>query len=254
MPKLDCGEARTLLDAFDDNELDGVTSLAVQEHLEGCTECRAQRPWQAETRAALRRLRARTPGAPARLRSAWPRRPATGRLRRLRRGVAAALVFVAGVTAWQVWPAGAAEPMAFAQNHAASQERPDAVKFATADAAMAEAWLLGQLPYAFQVPRRAPEGFELAGARLCSVGSHRVAYLRYRRSGADGTLSLFIGPPGACGRDGLEALPGAGPALRRGQCGGTAVAAWEAAGATYVLAGAIAGPALAAYAQQEVAR
>jgi predicted anti-sigma-YlaC factor YlaD len=38
MLKLSCQEAQSLLDAFHDNELDGVNSLAVQEHLDECPD------------------------------------------------------------------------------------------------------------------------------------------------------------------------------------------------------------------------
>jgi predicted anti-sigma-YlaC factor YlaD len=56
MPKLNCQEAQNLLEAFHDNELDGVSSLAVQEHLDECPYCRRQWRWLCEVEASLQRL------------------------------------------------------------------------------------------------------------------------------------------------------------------------------------------------------
>ena len=61
MPKLNCQEAQNLLEAFHDNELDGVTSLSVQEHLDGCPDCRRQWRWLCEVEASLQRLTESTP-------------------------------------------------------------------------------------------------------------------------------------------------------------------------------------------------
>lgn len=254
MPKLECEEFRLLLDAFEDNELDGITSLSMQEHLDACAACRAHRFWHAEARATLRRLRADTPGAPAALRAqirenrrarpaAWWR-PAT---------IAAGFALLAGIGFWHFRPAVAAEPMEFAQNHLTSLARPDRVKFATADAADAEAWLRERLEFPFQVPRLPPAGYHLAGARLCSVGRQKVAYLLFEGEGRDAEdpVSLFIGPAGTCRPGGLKLVPAARITLRQGDYDGTSVATWEAGGAAYVLAGKIATPVLLAYIAQE---
>lgn len=248
MPRLDCDDARALLGAFEDDELDGVTSLAVQTHLEGCAACRAHRAWDGETRAALRRLRDRETGAPTALRMAVRRRT---RRPRARWAAVAGLAVLAGIGGWSLRPAGAAEPREFVHNHVASLHRPDAVHFATTDATTAEAWLLGQLPFALHLPRQAPPGYRLAGVRLCAVGRQRVGYALYRGE-ADEAVSLFIGPAGACTPTGLEAVSGAAGGLRQGACGGTPVAAWEAGGMSFVVAGALGAPELRAFAQQEV--
>lgn len=252
MPKLECEEFRLLLDAFEDNELDGVTSLSMQEHLDVCAACRAHRFWHAEARATLRRLRADTPGAPAALRAqiqenlrarpvAWWR-PAT---------IAAGFALLAGIGFWHFRPVVAAEPMEFAHNHLTSLARPDRVKFATADAADAETWLRERLKFPLHVPRQPPAGYQLAGVRLCSVGRVKVAYLLFEGRETERPLSLFIGPAGTCPTDGLKPVPGARFALRRGDCDGTSLAAWEAKGAAYVLAGDVPTSALLAYTVQE---
>jgi predicted anti-sigma-YlaC factor YlaD len=61
MLKLSCQEAQNLLDAFHDNELDGVNSLAVQEHLDECPDCRRQWRWLCEVEATLQRLNESVP-------------------------------------------------------------------------------------------------------------------------------------------------------------------------------------------------
>ncbi len=253
MPKLECEEFRLLHDAFDDNELDGVTSLAVQEHLDACAACRAHRVWHAETRAALRRLRTGTPGAPAalraRIREHLRAQPAVW----WRPAAAAALVFLAGFVAWHFPPVAAAGPMEYAHNHVASLARPDRVKFPTADAAAAETWLRERLDFPLHVPRQPPARYHLTGARLCSVGQVKVAYLLFEGEGgeAERPLSLFIGPAGTCPTDGHQPVPGARFALRRGDCAGTSLAAWETRAAAYVLAGDVPASTLLAYATQE---
>jgi len=61
MPKLNCQEVQNLLEAFHDNELDGVNSLLVQEHLDGCPDCCRQWRWLCEVEASLQRLNELTP-------------------------------------------------------------------------------------------------------------------------------------------------------------------------------------------------
>ena len=63
MPKLNCQEAQNLLEAFHDNELDGLNSLSVQEHLDECPDCRRQWRWLCEVEASLQRLSESTPSA-----------------------------------------------------------------------------------------------------------------------------------------------------------------------------------------------
>lgn len=252
MPKLECEELRLLLDAFEDNELDGVTSLSVQEHLDACAACRAHHFWHAEARAALRRLRADTPGAPAALRARISEQLRPRSAAWWKPAAAAIFVFLAGLGAWHFRPAAAAaEAMEYVHNHTTSLARPDRVKFATADAAAAEAWLRERLDFPLHVPRQPPAGYRLAGARLCSVGRVKVAYLLFEGSGAERPLSLFIGPAGSCPTSGLEPVPDARVALHRGVCEGTTLAAWESRGAAYVLAGEVPPATLLAYTAQE---
>ena len=63
MPKLNCREAQNLLEAFHDNELDGVNSLLAQEHLDECPDCRRQWRWLCEVEASLNRLSESPPSA-----------------------------------------------------------------------------------------------------------------------------------------------------------------------------------------------
>src|SRR5438105_7870837 len=51
---MSCQEARQLIDAYVDQELDLVRSLDFERHLEGCSECRALREQVEELRSALR--------------------------------------------------------------------------------------------------------------------------------------------------------------------------------------------------------
>ena len=52
---MNCGETTRLLDAQADGELDLPTSLAVQEHLDGCAACRRSYASLQAVRAAIAR-------------------------------------------------------------------------------------------------------------------------------------------------------------------------------------------------------
>jgi len=253
METSECAKSVRLLEAFDDGELDAVTSFAVQQHLESCAHCRARHAWASEVRASLGRLRASEPAAAPALHARIHRDLARSRWRTLSATVAAtAALVLAGFIGFTLWSRShATVAMEFAHNHHESLARPDAVKFASNDPLAAETWLRERLPFAVEVPRRAPPGYHLAGARLCEVGGRTVGYLQYAARDR-GTLSLFVGRRGEHHLAELAPVDGDdAAAVRRGECDGATVVTWDAGDVTYVGVGDLAEEPLLAFARQE---
>ncbi len=247
MRKLSHEEAETLLEAFQENELDAVTSLAVQEHLDLCPLCRQSLRWNAETDASLRRLVEATPPASAALRRSilniadrdgrWP----WARARKL--ALAAALVALLGIGSLVIFkPAHPPGVMPFVEDHLRTLAKPDAVELATSDPRAAEAWLGERLPFGVRAP--AAPGYRLLGARLCRIGGEPVALLLYEHAGEK--LSCFISARSQTALHGFDSDAPHG--IKLGACEGRNVAAWDAPGAGYVLVGGVSREALVAFA------
>lgn len=255
MRKLTCAEAEPLLEAFQANELDGVTSLAVQEHVEECRLCQNLMRWNAEADASLRRLIAATPAASSTLRErvvAIGRNkrhfiPATFRHRAL--ALAAAIIgLLAVATIWHSRTSRAPDAMAFVQNHIQTLAKAEPVEFRTSDPAEAEEWLRTRLPFAPAVPRT--DGSRLIGARLCQIDNRPVAFLLYEHDGKP--LSCFVSADSQRRLRGFDAT--AANRVRLGTCEGKNVAAWDADHSGYVVVGDGSRASLLAFASQSAAQ
>ncbi|CAN5775468.1 hypothetical protein BH20VER1_BH20VER1_07690 [soil metagenome] len=255
MRKLSCEEAVPLLEAFQDNELDGVASLAVQEHVEQCPRCAQRLRWNAETGASLLRLAEGTPSASRAFRArmlaldgAAPR-TAFVRVRKRVLAMAAGIVLLLAIgSVIYLRNAEARDVMRFVENHTATLEQGAAVDFQTADAAEAEEWLRLRLPFTPVVPR--PAGYRLLGARLCHIGNRPVAFLLYEHEGRQ--LSCFISADSQRRLRGFDAT--AGNRVRLGTCEGKNVATWDAGHSGYVLVGDVPRESLLAFASQSAPR
>lgn len=101
-----CPEAIRLLDAYVDDELEAASALALEEHLRGCTRCRAREEGLRALRAAVHRHtehRAAPAGLRARLEEQFGTRGAAGDGRATRRialAAAAVAVIALGVGLW----------------------------------------------------------------------------------------------------------------------------------------------------------
>ncbi|MFN2507897.1 MAG: anti-sigma factor [Chthoniobacterales bacterium] len=254
MRKLTCPEAEPLLEAFQANELDGVTSLAVQEHVEECPLCQNLMRWNAEVDASLQRLSEATPAASSALRERVlgigrnERHviPAVFRHRAL--ALAAAIIGLLVVASLlHSWTGRAPDAMAFVQNHIQTLANAQPVEFRTSDPAEAEEWLRTRVPFAPAVPRA--DGSRLVGARLCQIESRPVAFLLYERDGKP--LSCFISADSQRRLRGFDTT--AANRVRLGTCEGKNVAAWDAHHAGYVLVGDVPRESLVAFASQSAA-
>ena len=235
MPKLDCQEAQNLLEAFHDNELDGVNSLAVQEHLDECPYCRRQWSWLCEVEASLQRLSESTPSATQGLRRRilQPTSPQLSPILRFFRAhvrltSASALTLLLAL-AVTLKDATRADVMLFVRDSAKMAQNAAAVDLRTSNPKEAEQHLKEHLGFAPTVPN--PSGFKLVGVRCCHINREPVALLLFEGNGQQ--LACYIG------RSSMIALRGFDDATRKGiklgTCEGRCVAAWAAGDASYLL-------------------
>ena len=237
MPKLNCQETQNLLEAFHDNELDGVTSLSVQEHLDECPDCRRQWRWLCEVEASLRRLTESVPSPDQDLRRNVLRPTSTlaGPVlalfrthRRLAGVVLLALLFALGAIVLFTERTGA-DVMLFVRDSVKMAQNAASLELRTSNTEEAEQWLKQHIGFAPTV--RNPSGFKLVGARSCHINSEPVGSLLFERDGQ--RLCCYVS------RSSMTALRGFDDAtpqgIRLGTCEGRHVAAWDAGNVSYLL-------------------
>ena len=250
MRKLACEEAEPLLEAFQANELDGVTSLAVEEHIEQCPLCQKRMRWNAEADASLRRLAEMTPRMSSALRvdvfamARGEQRPVAMSFRRRALAVAATIAMLAVASLWYFRTPRAPDAMLFVQNHVQTVAKAEPVELQTSDPSEAEQWLRDRLPFAPAVPRTSD--YQLVGARLCHIENQPVAFLLYRRHGQP--ISCFVSNHSQKRLRGFDTT--LDDQIRLGTCEGKNVAAWDADHSSYVLVGDVPRESLVAFASK----
>jgi anti-sigma factor RsiW len=245
MRKLDCEDTQKLLDAFADNALDAVTSLAVQEHLDTCAHCRSHWQWNKELARSLSRLAHATPSADTSLRARVLESPRKNpfefwSIPRLRRRLAVVVVFIAvfAVVATLVFRERSSPPAAmdFVRNHSISHEPDNTNYLSTRDLAQAQDWISARLHGGLVIPKQAPDGFRLAGVRICRMGAMAVAQVIYEREGQ--RLSFYLTEQPLASLNGLDhAERHLETPIRTGECEGKPLAVWSQANRSYVLVG-----------------
>ena len=245
MCKLDCEETQKLLDAFVDNALDAMTSLAVQDHLDTCDHCRRHWQWNKELARSLGRLTEATPAADTSLRvSVLESRKKTlfelWFVPRLRRRLAAAAIFIAllagGAALLFRQQSSPLAAMDFVRNHSVLHEPDDKNSLTTSDLAKAQNWLTERLRGALVIPKQAPDGFQLAGVRICRMGAAAVAQVIYEKDGQ--RLSFYLTEQSLASLSGLDhAERHVASPVRTGECEGKRLAVWSQGDRSYVLVG-----------------
>lgn len=187
---LRCEEARLLLQAELDGELDAAGAAPLAAHVAGCAACARERAALAALSLRLRALPRHA--APARLQAGLRQPWWRGRLGMAAAGFAPGFALAAGL-ALALLPRGQDMGAELVQGHLRALQAQHLLDVAASDQHQVKPWFLGKLGYA--PPVREPRGFPLLGGRLDYLGGRPVAALVYR-SGEHG-INLYVLPEAA---------------------------------------------------------
>ena len=202
---MDCEETRELIDGYADRELDLVSSLSVERHMQVCEDClRAHQNIQTlrslmhdeslyfRPSAGLKKNITSALRAEVKI----ERRPALASWRWLAAAASVAVVAIATLTLVQR-PKGPSPEDLVAQevisNHVRSLMEPhQPVDVPSSDQHTVKPWFNGKLDFSPPVENPTDQGFPLVGGRLDYLGGRSVAALVYQRH--QHHINLFIWP------------------------------------------------------------
>jgi anti-sigma factor RsiW len=206
---MNCDEARLLLDAYMDDELDVATALRMENHLSECSRCRQELQSARVVGLATRQtapyfpapsmLRERVKQA-IRIEAGQTETPPTARPITLwwKRpmalpGLAAAMLLAIGATL-MFWPPRApnAQVAELVASHVRSLEAAHLFDVESTDQHTVKPWFAGKIEFSPPVIDLSAEGFPLVGGRLDYLGEQKVAALIYRRN--KHVINVFVWP------------------------------------------------------------
>lgn len=199
---MNCTEARLLVPAYTDGELDLVRSLDVEKHLETCAACAAEKQSLKSLQSALRTADLAY-GAPPSLRKKVRQiAPAEERPQpRFTRAPWFWQWLAAGATAFAMLtlilrPAGSSDRDLLANeivsDHVRSLMAGHLTDVVSSDQHTVKPWFNGKLDFAPDVKDFGTRGFPLVGGRLDYLNGGAVAALVYRRN--QHQINVFVWP------------------------------------------------------------
>lgn len=244
MNPMKCDDVNRLSEAFLDNEIDEVTSLRIQHHLESCPTCRSTLEETRLLETSLRRIKDRAPPAPAELRRAITSdrkivQPTPFEFRRLMTTFAPIAALIAFGFFWLSHDSSAVlASQDYVQAHRQFKVAGTSAELQSNDPTALAQWWSENSPKAPPVPESPPQGFVLQGARLNNAEGQSFASIEYRQNDGEDRVSLFWTPSDFADMDQFPVITAENEnTVRCGPAGTCSVASWRGNGGVFIAVG-----------------